>query len=122
MKRALSTIMLIAFLMSMLTFSSGLQSVKASGTVYIRADGSIDPPTAPISTADNITYVFLTNMDDSIVVERDNIIIDGEGYTVQGSGSGNGFYWSGISNVTVKNTNIKGFFYGISVGMALRQN
>jgi hypothetical protein len=37
-----------------------VQSVKAQlGTIYIRADGSIDPPTALISTTDNITYTFM---------------------------------------------------------------
>jgi len=90
--------------------------VRASGTIYIRADGSIDPPTAPISTADNITYTFTDNIYDSIVVERGNIAIDGNRYTVQGSGSGNGFTLSGIKNVTIKNTNIKGFGDGLYLG------
>jgi parallel beta-helix repeat protein len=44
---------------------------------------------------------------------RGNIIIDGAGYTLEGDGSGNGFYWTGINNVTIKNTNIKNFDYGI---------
>jgi parallel beta-helix repeat protein len=85
----------------------------ASGTIYIRADGSIDPPTAPISSLDNITYTFTDNIYDSIVVEKSNIIIDGNEHTLQGSGSGNGFSWDSINNVTVKRTNIKDFEYGI---------
>jgi len=32
-----------------------IETVKASGTIYIRADGSIDPPTANITTTDNVT-------------------------------------------------------------------
>jgi len=87
--------------------------VKASGSIYIRANGSIDPPTVPISSTDNVTYTFTGDINDSIVVERSNIIIDGNEYTVQGSGSGDGFNLQGISNVTIKNINIEGFLYGI---------
>jgi len=84
-----------------------------SGTIYIRADGSIDPPTAPILSSDNITYTFTDNAYGSIVVERSIIIIDGNGYTLQGGGSGYGFNLTTINNVTIKNTNIKGFYYGV---------
>jgi parallel beta-helix repeat protein len=91
--------------------------VKASGTIYIRADGSIDLPTAPISTLDNITYTFTANIYDSIVVERDNIIIDGNGYTLQGSGTlhSKGINLTGRSNVTIKNMEIKTFDDGIEL-------
>ena len=87
--------------------------VRAGGTIYIRADGSIDSPTAPITSADNITYTFTDNINDSIVVERSNIIIDGNGYTLQGSGSGNGFTLSRINNVTLKGVNINSFAIGV---------
>lgn len=88
--------------------------MKASPqTIYIRSDGSIDPPTAPISSVDNIIYNFTDNISDSIVVERSNIIIDGKGYILQGSGWWSGFYLSGINNVTIQNTNIKDFLYGV---------
>jgi len=102
------TLMLVG---AALTFN--IHSAMASGTIYIRADGSIDPSTAPISSLDDTTYTFTDDIYDSIVVERSNIIIDGEGHTLQGSGSGDGFYLGGTSNVTIRNTNIKGFDYGI---------
>jgi parallel beta-helix repeat protein len=84
------------------------------GTIYIRASGLVEG-TNKISSKDNITYTFKSNINNSIVVERSNIAIDGNGYTLQGSGSGNGFYWSGINNVTVKNTNIKDFLYAVYI-------
>jgi len=87
--------------------------VWGSGTIYIRADGSIDPSTAPIFTTDNITYTFTGSISDQIVVQRNNIIVNGNGYTLQGSGSGIGFNCSGINNVTIKNTNIKNFNLGV---------
>jgi parallel beta-helix repeat protein len=84
-------------------------------SIYIRADGSIDPPTANITTADNFTYTFDGSVDNSVLVERDNIVIDGEGHTVQGtraSGS-KGIDLTGRSNVTIKNMAIEAFDYGI---------
>jgi parallel beta-helix repeat protein len=86
--------------------------VWGSGTIYIRVDGSIDGP-ANITTVDCVTYYFNESNYDEIVVERDNIIIDGNGYTIQGSGSGYGFNLTSINNVTIQNTNIKDFDYGI---------
>jgi len=88
--------------------------VWGSGTIYIRADGSIDPPTAPIQRNGDI-YTFTGNIYDQIVVQRSNIVINGDGYTLQGSGTGNGFYLRAINNVTIKNTNIKGFGYGVDL-------
>jgi parallel beta-helix repeat protein len=87
-----------------------------TGTVYIRSDGSIDPPDAPIMTYDNITYTLIDNITGTahgIVVERSNITIDGAGYTLQGSGSGNGIWLNGVQYVTIKNVNIKEFAIGI---------
>ena len=94
-----------------------IQSAKASGgTIYIRADGSIDPPDAPIITYDNVTYTLndnITSSADGIIVERDNIIIDGAGYTLQGTGNGSGIYLYRRTNVTGRNMQIKNFDYGI---------
>ena len=120
LKRTLSgiTLTLLFISMSTLALSFNVQQAKSdwTGTVYIRADGSIDPPEAPIVTYDNFTYILtgnITSSDDGIIVERNNIIIDGKGYTLQGSGSGKGFYLSGINNVTIKNTHTKNFYHGI---------
>jgi len=104
--------MLVLLLISTLGLAFNIQPVKASGTIYIRADGSIDPPTANITSTDNVTYTFINNIAsdaDGIVVERSNIVIDGAGYTLQGSGNGYGCYLPDVSNVTVRNTNITGF-------------
>jgi len=106
--------MLTLQLIVMLTLTFNFQPVKASGTIYIRADGSVDPPTANITSVDKVTYTFTGNIFDySIVVERDNIVVDGAGYTLQGTGSGEGVTLSGRSNVTIKNMKIKAFYIGI---------
>jgi parallel beta-helix repeat protein len=99
----------------MLTLTFSVQPVEASGTVYIRADGSIDPLTASISTSDNITYTLTSSIPGSIVVERDNIVLDGAGFTVQGEGNDTGIDLSNRNNVTIKNTNIKDFNIGVQL-------
>jgi parallel beta-helix repeat protein len=109
--------MLTLVLISALTLAFNIQPVKANGTIYIRADGSIDPPTAPISTFDNVTYILtgnITSDGDGIVVERSNIIIDGNGYMVQGTGAllSKGIHLSSVINARIKDTNIKGFDSG----------
>jgi len=109
---------LIIILIDMLGLSFKVQRVEASGTIYIRTDGSIDPPTAPISTVDNVTYTLtgnITSDSHGIVVLRSDIILDGAGYTVQGTGGGDGITLSGRSGVTIKNTDVEKFTYGISL-------
>ena len=88
--------------------------VRASGTIYIRADGSIEG-TDKIISADNVTYTFIGNINDSIVIERNNIVVDGSGFTVQGTGAlwSKGIDLSHRSNVAVQNTTIKSFYHGI---------
>ena len=114
LRKVVSGIVLMLLLTSTLSSASVIQPVKAewTGTVYIRADGSIDPPDAPIQREGDVYTLTdnITSLGDGIVVERSNIIIDGNGYTLQGNKSGDGVCLSSVSNVTIKNTNIKDFY------------
>jgi parallel beta-helix repeat protein len=124
-KRAVFGIMLTLLLVSMFSLALNIQPARAEGTIYIRADGSVDPPDAPVSTVDDVTYILSGNITgdaDGIVVERSNIIVDGNGYTVQGTGNGRGFYWSGINNVTIQNMNIMDFYEGIRLDYSSNNN
>jgi parallel beta-helix repeat protein len=97
-------------------------TVKAqSNTIYIRADGTIEG-TDLIQREGNV-YTFLGNISvegtkvDGIIVERDNIVIDGAGYTLQEIGVSesiesrgfNGINLTSRSGVTLKNLRIRGF-------------
>jgi parallel beta-helix repeat protein len=111
-------IVLLAFLSVLLSTAvvvGFIRPVVTQGTIYIRDNGSVDPPTANISSVDNITYTFTGNNYDEIVVERDNIVVDGAGYALRGIGApeSRGIFLSGKSNVTIKNMKIKSFVYGI---------
>jgi len=113
-RKAISRIVFALLLISVLSSIFSIQPVKATdGTIYIRSDGSVDPSTAPILNAGNVHYTFTADIYDSIVIERNNIVVDGAGYTLQGTGSVRGIDLSYRSNVTIKNTNINGFDYGV---------
>jgi parallel beta-helix repeat protein len=118
LRRIASSLMVALLFSSLFAFALIIRPVKAGlGTIYIRADGSIDPPTAQFSTVDNITYSFTGNIiNDSIVIERDNIVVDGAGYTIQGPGYLIGLDLSGRNNVTIRNMKIERFFYSVSLG------
>jgi len=120
MRKAVCGITLVLLLSSILSSALIIHPVKAewTGTVYIRADGSIDPADAPITTYDNITYTLTDNITSStsgIIIERDNIIFDGGNHTLQGAGE---FAQIGIDlyesvNVTIKNIIIVNFDIGV---------
>jgi len=127
LRKPVSGVMLTLLLIGMLALSFNIQPVKASGTVYIRADGSIDPSDAPISSVDNVTYTLTGNITsdaDGIVVERSNIIIDGADYTVEGSRTYPymGIYLSGVNNATIANVNVTYFHYGIYLNYSSNNN
>ena len=115
MKRKVVTgIVLTLLLIGVLMLVLDIQTIKGSETIYIRADGSIDPPTASITTVDNVAYTFTDDIHDSIVVERDNITIDGNDYTIQPNQTQDiGLDLSYRSDVIVKNTKVTGFERGI---------
>ena len=123
-RKAVSALILTLLLTGMLTVAFDAQPVKSdyawTETIYIRADGSIQPSTAPISSVDNVTYTLTDNIagnvpdsSSAIVIQRDNIVIDGAGYTVQGTGNGTGVSLAGKNSVTIKNTNVRDFAVGI---------
>lgn len=106
-------IILLALTLSILKYNRTIKT-QTYETVYIRADGIIEPSTAPI-TANGSFYALLTNFYGNIVIEKSNMIIDGQNFTIEGNTA---FESKGISiqkcaNVTVKNFKIVGFYYGV---------
>ena len=85
-----------------------------SGTIYIKDDGSVDPPNTPVHRNKDM-YILTGDVYGPIVVKRDNVTVDGSGYTLQGEGSTDsiGVYLHGRRNVTIENMKINAFWYGI---------
>ena len=107
-------IMLVAgliFLLISFVLLVRVQKVEASDTIYIYANGNV-VGTTNITTSDSFTYTFTSNINDSIVIQRDNIILDGAGFYLIGPG-GSGVSFSDRRNVTVKNINMIGFSTGV---------
>ncbi|MGD8506851.1 MAG: NosD domain-containing protein [Candidatus Bathyarchaeota archaeon] len=113
-RREVFGLILLLLLVSVLTLPIHINPVEASGAVYIRSDGSIDPATAPIQREGDV-YIFTDNIYDSLIVERNNIVVDGSGCTVQGTGSQTGIDLGYRSNVTLKNIEVTNFDYGVKL-------
>ena len=105
MSRKLALLMTLTLLIGILGVTVQVQKVEATATIHIRANGSVEPDTAPISTVDNVTYTFTDNINESIVVERDNIVVDGNGCSQSGSDT-YAMNVTGLHNVTIRNINI----------------
>ena len=107
-------------LTSMFVFAASIQPVKSwTGTVYIRADGSIDPSDAPIQRNDQV-YTLVDNIAvasfaDGIMVQRSGVVIDGNGHVILGSPGRYGVSITSVENVTVKDVSVKDFIHGIVV-------
>jgi parallel beta-helix repeat protein len=97
-----------------------VRSAEANGTIYIRADGTVDG-TDKIQRDGNV-YTFTDNIYGPIVVEKDDIVVDGAGYGLQGTGIGTGINLMERINVTVKNMEISNFFYGIYLNSSLNNS
>jgi len=120
-RKIIAGIMLPLLILSMFTFAFNVQRARAASTIYIRADGSVDPPTAPIQRSGDL-YTLTDDINasvDGIVIERNNMVLDGAGYFLQGPGNGIGIDLSSRSNVTIKNMRIKAFAFGIYLSSSL---
>ncbi len=118
-----SSIILSTLMISLLAVAFNVQPVMAEySQIYIRADGSIDPPNPNISTVDNTTYALIGDINGSIVVEKDSIVLDGGGHTLYGNGSLQGINLSYRFNVTVRYVSVFGFDVGIWLNSFSRNN
>jgi parallel beta-helix repeat protein len=119
LKRRIAAGQLVVLLvLCMFTFLSNIQPAKASGTIYIYADGSISPEDAPILTADKVTYIFADNINGSIVIQRGSIIVEGNGHAIRHAINGSaliGIDILGVNNVTIQHASVYDFRWGIHI-------
>src|SRR3989304_10302872 len=116
MNRGTSAFILLLVLCSMFVLHAEVGITYAGETIYIRAEGSIEG-TSKIQREGNV-YTFTGDISDALVIERDNIVVDGAGHVLEGTGTEEGGIEKGIdltgrSNVTIENMEIKAFYQGI---------
>jgi len=98
-------------------FAFGVRGAKAQfeDPIVINPNGTISSPVAAnITNSGNVTYTFTGNNYLPIIVNRSNIIIDGNGHALQALGN-YGFSLTSMSNVTIKNTTITNSLLGIAL-------
>ncbi|MBS7632918.1 right-handed parallel beta-helix repeat-containing protein [Candidatus Bathyarchaeota archaeon] len=113
MRRA-TLALLITFICSLAYLPRTGLVCASDGAIYIRSDGSVEG-TAYIESGDNITYVFTADIDEPIIVQRSNIIVDGNCHVLNGSGlvGVTGLHVDNAFNVTIRNVDIVGFGSGV---------
>ena len=106
MNRVKSSFIVLLFLSVVMVSFPQIEEAKAQDTIYIRSDGSIEG-TDRIQRGGNV-YSFTSDIHESIIVERENIVIDGVGYLLQGNNTEYGIKLES-SGVTIKNMQISRF-------------
>jgi parallel beta-helix repeat protein len=104
--KSLSILVTLLLLSVVLVPISQIEKTNAAITfefVNINADGEVEG-TDKIQRDGNI-YIFTDNIYGSITIEKDDIVVDGAGYTLQGA-FGTGIELTNRSNVVIKNVEI----------------
>jgi hypothetical protein len=119
----LALCLICAFALASNMFRLARADYTAASTIYIKANGSISPNTAPITSSDNITYTLTENITcapgfsgNVIEIQRSNIVFDGTGKTITGPGGSGvhyGVHFANVDNVTIENTRIRAVYTGI---------
>lgn len=125
---------LLMSLMSQMTSVEAIEVTKANFTInppslptfYIRSDGSIEPPSAPLRKSGN-TYYLTDEVDDfTIRIQKNNIILDGVGKLIRASnidteglmlpvGWHPAIHLEKINNTTIRNLTLQGCYSAIYV-------
>jgi len=79
---AILVVMILIYMWMPLSISKAIGETYI--TVYIRPDGGVEPSNAPITTTDKHYYKLTGDLLGSIVIERSNIVVDGNGHILAG--------------------------------------
>ncbi len=101
---AVTTLMLLILCVSLVVTVSPAMSQTQTNWVYIREDGTIQGTSNIQRNGDY--YTFSGDITGVLVIEKDNIIIDGAGHTLTGGNCSRGIVLENRTGVTIKNTRI----------------
>ncbi|MCW4046932.1 MAG: right-handed parallel beta-helix repeat-containing protein [Candidatus Bathyarchaeota archaeon] len=95
--------------------------------IYIRSNGDVEPETAPIARAGDVYKLTGNIAIRTIVIQRDNIVLDGSHYLIEGNKSwtglapnfgdagNNGIIITGRNNINITNLSIERFTAGVRI-------
>ncbi len=118
MNKTVATLIVLFLLSSVLVINSGQVSAQDSDIIRIKEDGTIIGTDKIIQNGtvytltDNL-QAYVGQNEAFIFIEKDNITLNGAGYTVQGSGLGSAIYMLRSQNIKIANFTIKNFQTGI---------
>ncbi len=117
--KAVLSLIVLLLLSSVLVVSTGTVNAQGSAIIRIKADGAVEGTDKIVQNG--AVYTLTGDLQASvgqdqafIFVEKDNITLNGAGYTVKGSGLGSAIYMLRCQNVKVENFTIKDFQTGIN--------
>ncbi|HKZ93450.1 MAG TPA: NosD domain-containing protein [Candidatus Bathyarchaeia archaeon] len=121
MNKTSSGLIILTLACSILFTTARINVARASPAIFIRSNGLVEPPTSAIQRVGDL-YALTANISDEIIIQRSNIIIDGNGYALNGVGIGVGFTIDQVNNVTIRKTRIINFEFGISLDISNNNN
>lgn len=118
MRKYIAALMILLILCSMLLRAKTVESAPDElETIYILPEGSVSPATPLINKTGGL-YLLTGNINATITVQKSDIIFDGKGYALYGNSTPygpavSGFIINGVNNVTIMNTRIINYSYGV---------
>ena len=103
--------------------SDGMVTTAFPAAISIESNGSVNGTTAITGSGNTFTFtsnIVVNSLKDGIIVKKDNIVINGAGHTLQGSGTGIAITLEGRTNVTIKNLKITTFTFGVKIDNSLK--
>lgn len=114
---AFSSLLLFSLLVGVqfirLAEANFLPAQKPQPVFTILSDGSVDSLAAPIQRNGEVYTLTDDIIGYAIAIERDNVVLDGGGYTLQGNGNSTGVFIRNQNGITVRNMEIRDHFFGI---------
>jgi len=118
MNKPVATLIVLLLLSSIIVSNSGTVNAQDSGIIRIKDDGTIVGTDKIVQNGS--VYTLTGDLQASVgqneaylFIEKDNITLNGAGYTVKGEGLGSAIYMLRSQNVTVANFTIQNFQTGI---------
>jgi nitrous oxidase accessory protein len=112
MRKKIAFLMVVGLIVMAFSAMSITVSAEYVGDVTILADGTVSPVDAPIHVK-KMKYSLTDDILGSITIQKSAITLCGEGYTLEGSGGGDGILAIGLTDITIKDFNVKNFHNGI---------